>query len=231
MSSPTPRRRPSPAVYRRRRLVALLLALIVVAAIVAGIWAVVAQPWRSNATETPVVSPSPSASASADAAASAPADAETPAAAEESAAPDDAAAADGAPACNAGDVTVEGATSKESYASGENPEFSITLTNTSDADCTINVGTSAQSFTVTSGSDTWWRSTDCQAEPSDMIVTLAAGQTVSSAEALSWDRTRSSVDTCDSADRAQAPGNGASYHLAVEIGGISANGTTQFFLN
>lgn len=213
---------------------ALVLALIVVGAIVAGIWVVVAQPWRGNAAETSAVTPSPSVSKSVEASPSASAASQAPAeedAPDEDAAADDAVAADGAPACNAGDVTVEGSTSQESYGSDQNPEFSLTLTNTGDADCTINVGTSAQSFTVTSGSDTWWRSTDCQAKPSDMIVTLAAGQTVSSAETLSWDRTRSSVDTCDSGDRPRAPGSGASYHLAVEIGGIAANGTTQFFLN
>jgi hypothetical protein len=64
--------------------------------------------------------------------------------------------------------------------------------------CLINVGTATQSFVITSGSDTWWRSTDCQSESSDQVVQLAPGQTVSSVTPLTWDRTRSSVDTCAS---------------------------------
>ena len=83
---------------------------------------------------------------------------------------------------------------------------------------------------ITSGSDTWWRSTDCQSEPSDMVVLLTAGQTVSSASPLTWDRTRSAVGTCDDETRPRAPGGGASYHLAVEIGGVAATETTQFLL-
>ncbi|MNY65604.1 hypothetical protein D3C86_2028970 [compost metagenome] len=94
----------------------------------------------------------------------------------------------------------------------------------------MNVGTSAQSFTVTSGDDIWWRSTDCQSEPSDMIVLIGAGQTVSSAAPLTWDRTRSAVGTCADGNRPMAPGGGASYHLSVEIGGIASTEPKQFLL-
>jgi hypothetical protein len=94
----------------------------------------------------------------------------------------------------------------------------------------MNVGTSAQVFTITSGTDTWWRSTDCQKEPSDTVVVLAADQTVKSAVPLTWDRTRSSVSTCASANRPRAPGGGATYHLAVEIGGITSTEDAQFLL-
>lgn len=129
------------------------------------------------------------------------------------------------------DVLVEAITDKETYGSGERPQFSIRLTNSSDVACTLNVGTSQQVFTVTSGSDVWWHSTDCQTEPSDMVVTLAAGQTVASAAPLEWDRTRSSVKTCGDASRQNAPGGGASYHLSVEVGGIAGVDSAQFFLN
>ena len=81
-----------------------------------------------------------------------------------------------------------------------------------------------------SGDDVWWRSTDCQSEPSDMIVLIGAGQTVSSATPLTWDRTRSAVGTCTDGSRPHAPGGGASYHLSVEIGGISSTEPQQFLL-
>ena len=93
--------------------------------------------------------------------------------------------------------------------------------------CLINVGTATQSFVITSGSDTWWRSTDCQSESSDQVVQLAPGQTVSSVTPLTWDRTRSSVDTCASA-RPQAPAG--YFHLSVSIGGIEAADTKVFQL-
>ena len=97
-------------------------------------------------------------------------------------------------------------------------------------DCTLNVGTTTQVFAVTSGDDVWWRSTDCQSEPSDMIATLAAGQTVSSVTPVVWDRTRSSVSTCGTANRPVAPGGGASYHVTVEIGGVPAVASKQILL-
>ena len=61
---------------------------------------------------------------------------------------------------------------RQTYATGQNPLLSIKLTNNGTTDCTLNVGTSTQVFTITSGGDTWWRSTDCQTEPSDMVVLL-----------------------------------------------------------
>ena len=131
--------------------------------------------------------------------------------------------------CSPADITVEALTDKGEYGQGENPQLSIRLTNTSANACTMNVGTSAQSFTVTSGSDVWWRSTDCQSEPSDMEVTLAAGQQVTSAAPLTWDRTRSSVSSCGG-ERPFAPGGGATYHLSVSIGGIPSSGTVSFIL-
>ena len=132
--------------------------------------------------------------------------------------------------CVASDIEVVALADKESYADGENPQLSIQLTNIGARDCTLNVGTTTQSFTVSSGDDTWWRSTDCQTEPSDMIVLLTAGQTVASASPLTWDRTRSSVDTCQDPNRQRAPGGGASYHLRVEIGGIPSTETKQLLL-
>ncbi|MFG6402206.1 hypothetical protein [Microbacterium sp. P04] len=230
MSGTTRGRKHSPAVYRRRRLVVLLFAALVIAAVV---WLLVAQPWRSVAAAlaepdaTPTTSASPASSA---------ADTPAPAASEpvpeepaDAATPDPSLTPTAEP-CVPGNLLVEAVTDKASYASGENPQLSIRLTNQSASDCTLNVGTSAQAFEVSSGSDVWWRSTDCQSEPSDMIVLLTAGQQVTSATPLTWDRTRSSVDTCTS-DRPQATGGGATYHLRVAIGGLSSANTAPFQLN
>lgn len=217
------RRRQSPAVYRRRRLAAGLLALLVIGLVV---WLVAAPPWRSVPTaQTTPDSAAPSTAAAPSSAASTPSTSSSPV---PSATPTQSAAT-GPVECSAADLTVEALSDKSEYGQGENPQLSIRLTNTSANPCTLNVGTSAQSFTVTSGTDVWWRSTDCQSEPSDLEVTLAAGQVVTSAAPLTWDRTRSSVSTCD-AERPYAPTGGATYHLSVSIGGIPSTGTASFIL-
>lgn len=128
------------------------------------------------------------------------------------------------------DVEVKAVTDAESYADGASPKLSISLTNKGARDCTIDVGSTTQVFTVSSGSDVWWRSTDCQENPSSMIATLTAGSTVVSKEPVVWDRTRSSVETCAQENRQRAPGGGSSYHVGVSIGGFPSATTTQILL-
>lgn len=132
--------------------------------------------------------------------------------------------------CVDGNIQVVAVTDATSYRSGVLPKLSIELSNTGSVACTMNVGSSQQSFTITSGRDVWWRSTDCQSESSEMIVTLEAGQKVSTQTPIEWRRERSSVSTCESDSRPRAPGGGASYHLAVSIGGFDSARTKQFFL-
>lgn len=225
--------RPSRAVYRRRRLV-LLTGIVVVAALI--VWLFVAQPWAGAsdeagasidapaASETPLEAPSDP-----DAAATPPPEADPGSEPE----PDDSDTPEPAPtgpvACVAADILVEALTDKVTYAAGEQPQLSIQLTNRGDA-CTLNVGTTQQKLTVMSGGDTWWRSTDCQSEPSDMEVLIGAGETVKSGVPVVWERVRSSPSTCDDPNRPVAPGSGASYHVSVEIGGIASRSTQQILL-
>jgi len=233
MSGDSSRRRHSPAVYRRRRIV-LLVALV---AVVALVWLLIAQPWRGAAAESPAPKPSATRAAATDLpvpGTATPSGTPTPEQTAD-AAPEPTAAASPeatptAKPCVARDIAVEALSDQDTYEPGQNPQLSIQLTNNGASDCTLNVGTSGQSFTIMSGTDVWWRSTDCQTEPSDMIVLLAAGQTVASAAPLTWDRTRSSVGTCADGGRQNAPGGGASYHLSVEIGGISSTQSTQILL-
>lgn len=226
MSTPGSKKQ-SPAVYRRRRIVLLVAVLVIVAAV----WLAIAQPWRgwsfgvepssspsstptsTGATELPVPTdetPTPGATTPA------PTEGETP--------------APGATPCVGTDIQVVALTDQGEYASGQNPQLGIQLTNSGATDCTLNVGTTTQIFTVSSGNDVWWRSTDCQTEPSDMVVLLTAGQTVTSAAPIAWDRTRSAVGTCQDTNRPLAPGGGASFHLRVAIGGIESAESKQFLL-
>ena len=228
--------RQSAAVYRRRRIVLLGGLIVVLAAIGIGVWLLLAQPWASAATEstpkpTPTTSstastPTPGTGASPDAEASNP---QLP----PDEAPEDVPDASQTPAivaCQAKDIEVKAVADAESYADGVLPKLSISLTNRGSSDCTLDVGSSMQSITVSSGSDVWWRSTDCQQNPSSMIATLTAGTTVTSKEPVTWDRTRSSVETCEQENRQRAPGGGASYHVAVSIGGFASVSTQQILL-
>lgn len=193
--------------------------ILLVAAIGVGAWLLIAQPWAAGGTapkpsaspsETPTTPPTPGTESPTPG----PSSEQTPAIV----------------ACEAKDVEVTAVTDAETYAAGVLPQLSISLTNKSTQDCTIDVGSTTQVFTVSSGSDVWWRSTDCQENPSSMIATLTAGTTVTSKDPVTWDRTRSSVETCDQENRQRAPGGGASYHVEVSIGGFTSPTSTQILL-
>jgi len=134
-------------------------------------------------------------------------------------------------ACDPANVKVEAVTDKGSYATDENPELSLSVTNTGTTPCTLNAGTSTQVFTITSGADVYWKSTDCQSDPQDAEVTLEPGVAVSTKTPLEWDRTRSSPETCEITEREAVPGDGASYYLTVSIGGVKSADPAQFLLD
>jgi hypothetical protein len=215
--------RHSAAVYRRRRLVLLIGLILAVAVIGVSVWLLIARPWADTASgPAPTSSATPSKTPSS-----------TPSSGTESPSPSPSPSGEATPAivaCAAKDIEVAAVTDSDSYASGVAPRLSISLTNKGASDCTIDVGSTTQVFTVSSGSDVWWRSTDCQENPSSMIATLAAGTTVTSKEPVTWDRTRSSVETCDQENRQRAPGGGSSYHVEVSIGGFKSLTTTQILL-
>ncbi|MDQ4215463.1 hypothetical protein [Microbacterium capsulatum] len=220
----TPRH--SAAVYRRRRIVVLGAVLLLLVALVAVVWAMVARGSAGPAPKPTVTSASPSPTRTTPAATPSPSPSGTAA---PTPAPTSTVAAGPVPCTNA-DVKVKAVTDHDSYSADQSPRLSISLTNTGSKDCTMNVGTAKQSFTITSGSDTWWRSTDCQQNPSDAIQTIKAGATVSSSAPIVWDRTRSSVATCAATDRQRAPGGGAAYQLKVSIGGFDSATPVQFLL-
>ncbi|WP_337001880.1 MULTISPECIES: hypothetical protein [unclassified Microbacterium] len=215
-------RRRSAAVYRRRRMVVIGGLVLLVAAIGVGVWLLIAQPWAAAQS-----APKPTPSATTESTPTA------PPTIDDTASPSPDATTDEAPAiaaCEAKDIEVTAVTDSDTYAAGVLPQLSISLTNKGAKDCTIDVGSTTQVFTVSSGADVWWRSTDCQENPSSMIATLTAGTTVVSKEPVTWDRTRSSVETCAQENRQRAPGGGASYHVAVSIGGFASVTTAQILL-
>jgi len=135
--------------------------------------------------------------------------------------PEAATAVDGA-ACDPSAVQVAAITDATTYATGVLPQLSLSLTNIGTTDCVINAGNATQVFTVMSGTDVYWSSTDCQTNPIDAEVTLKPGVVMPLATPITWDRTRSAVDTCQAESRTAVPSGGASYYLHVAVDGIEA---------
>ncbi|WP_435080283.1 hypothetical protein [Clavibacter michiganensis] len=222
MSSTSPGGRPSAAVYRRRR----LLALLVVVAVIAVVVIIVSNLGRGTAeTAAPGATPSADAAAgdSGDAAAE-PAPDPSPSA---SASAGTETNADGS--CAAGQLTVTPVTDAASYKAGVLPKLSFTVTNTGMEPCTANLGTTTQVFTISSGSDVYWKSTDCQTGAEDAEVELAA-RTPQTSSPFEWSRQRSSTTTCQEKQRPAVPAGGATYTLSVEVAGVKSAEPKSFLL-
>ncbi|RFA10402.1 hypothetical protein B7R54_15200 [Subtercola boreus] len=224
MTTPRPRRH-SPKVYRRRRAV-LLLGLL---AVVVVVLLIILKPGSGSGSPSvgnqqaavPNASTSPTGGSAPDVAGAAAPEAAAGAAT-------DGAATDGSAACAAGNITVTAITDASSYAAGSLPQLSFSIVNTGSSPCTINAGTSKQVYTITSGTEVYWLSTDCQSDPSDTPAMLEPGVVVTSTP-FAWNRVRSSPSTC-SGTQAAVPAGGASYHLTVSVDGIASAATTQFIL-
>jgi hypothetical protein len=196
-----------PSVYWRRR----LLLLVVLVAVVIVVILILVRP-GSGGTKTPTggqTSGQPGSSSS----------------------PSVSAGAGGsAAACDPSVISLTAVTDATSYAAGVKPQLSMTIANTGSSACTIDVGTDAQVYMITSGSDQIWSSADCQTNKTALKQVLEPG----AAKALSttpfaWDRTRSSTTTC-TGTRPAVTGGGASYHLNVKLGELASKSSKQFLL-
>lgn len=139
-------------------------------------------------------------------------------------------AADPETPCAPGVVTVEAITDAGDYIAGQQPLLSLSVTNTGTTACTFAVGADVQKYTITSGTEQIWTSTDCQAAATPESRVLEPGVALATTPFI-WDRTRSDPAACESTERAPVTGGGASYHLAVAINGVESADTKQFLLN
>lgn len=206
----TPAGRQSPQVYRRRRLLVLIGLIAVIVAVVL----IIVRPGSSQGDDrgaTPSTSPTT-----------------TPATSNPTTIPTEPTAADGDP-CSPEKILVEAVTDKSAYEAAEQPQLSVTITNTGKNICVLNAGTAQQIFTIKSGEELYWTSTDCQVDAIDAEVSLTPGTPISSAVPIIWDRTRSTPETCDG-PRETVPAGGASYHLSVSVDGFESAESKQFQL-
>jgi hypothetical protein len=142
--------------------------------------------------------------------------------------PSAAARKDGA-VCDTDQIELTPVLDKRVYAAGEDPQVAMSIKNTGSNSCHMDLGSAQQVLTITSGTEQYWSSKDCQTGGTDQDVTLKAGQELTT-PAIAWDRTRSSTTTCDAA-RAAVTAGGASYHLQVAVGEISSAESVQFVLS
>ncbi len=199
--------RASAATFRRRRIIALA----VLAALIIIIWAVVSSiaswfgaTFGGDGTPTPMATDGSSITAGT--------------------------------ACAPADISVVGivanaaGSSQSAFASDINPYFGYQITNNSAADCTFDVGALTTFYKVTSGTETIWTSEQCDRTTlTAMPMVLKAGQMTPS-DLGEWFAVYSSVKGCGS-EQNKVKADGASYHLDVSVGGVSAKDTVQFLLN
>ncbi len=131
-------------------------------------------------------------------------------------------------ACNPELISISPVTDKGEYGSGQQPMISMSIVNDGAVACVMDVGTDMQVYEITSGTELYWKSTDCQVEKTPQKVALEPG-TPQTTTPIPWDRTRSSESTCKS-DRPPVTAGGASYHLTVHLGDLKSEKTAQFLL-
>lgn len=208
MSSPQRNsKKPTPEIYRRRRIAALIVLVVFVALVWAGVSAVIGF-----------------INGGSDGANSADGQDQGAVVVEEG------------EVCPPGTVIVEATvgtadgTNQLSFAAEETPYIWFALTNSNPVDCTFNAGAKVQYFTILSGDQTIWSSKDCdRTQLEDAMMTLKAGETISSTP-QPWEKVFSSSTGCG-ADEAPVITGGASYHLKVEVNGEISKNTQQFVLN
>lgn len=200
---PGARRRPSPAVYRRRRLVVFGALLVVVALLVGGVVAIgsaLAGSPAPQATGTPEASQGPTQDAAPTAAASASPPAKP------------------TPVCDFNLMTVAAKTDKAAYGADEKPMLTMTITNGGSAPCEVNVGTSQMEYLVMSGADRIFSSKDCQTGGVDLIKTIQPGK--SETANFPWQRNRT-LEGC-AAINAKPGAGGAYYTFEARLGNKSS---------
>lgn len=201
-------RRPSPEVFRRRRIAAALVLAVVVGLVWAGVSAI--SSWLGGSSSTQLLLPDGMAESSV--------------------------VVEPGQMCPPGTVVVEAQVGNSSgqnmtaFAADETPHVWFTLTNTNSVDCTFNAGAKVQYFTIQSGDQDIWSSAQCARDTlEDGNIVLPAGETMSSSPSP-WEKVFSSNSGCG-ADQSPVTTGGASYHLKVAVSGELSTNDQQFVLN
>ncbi|WP_344684998.1 MULTISPECIES: hypothetical protein [Actinomycetes] len=227
MASPGPRRMPrrqSAAVYRRRRLVVGALLLVVLV----GLW------WAGSAIFALLVDEDPhdpTAQQEDDTEGGSGSESDSDEGSDEGAASEEDPDADseedsdaGSDAdtddvpeghCAPGDIRVIADTDDAEYSAAVAPLLILTVQNVGDEDCTLDVGTAEQEFTVSHAGREVFTTTECGGEADSYELTMEPGQ--QERAQLSWPRSDSSASCTEPVEL--EPG---AYELTVSLGGITS---------
>ncbi|WP_026530013.1 hypothetical protein [Haematomicrobium sanguinis] len=198
----------SPAVYRRRRLVAGIAILVILALLVAGGIALAKMIGGNSAKNDGDASSQAQPTSSTGNQSGDP-----------SAAAEDPPTAD-PNSCQPDKIEVSASTDAASYPADKNPVLTLTVKNNNSVDCTINVGTTQQEFQIFSGDDRIFSSADCQADPVDLEKTIPPGK--SETANFTWERNRTAPG-CQPVQAVPLPGT---YKLTVRLGDIQSEPAT-----
>ncbi|KHL03006.1 hypothetical protein [Sinomonas humi] len=224
------RGKPSPAVYRRRRLVVGTLLALVLVAIGGGAWALVrgsnqpAAAGRTSEDGGPVAAATSSSGASPEASSAlptaTPSAAPTAASATSSGTAGSTAEPTSTPTptvtCDPAKFALTASTDKQVYGPTENPVLTLKVTNQNSIPCTLNVGTSQMEYLIVSGADRIFDSKDCQNGSADLLKTLAPG--ASETANFPWPRVRS-TEGCKAVSVKPLPGT---YVLTTSLGPLDS---------
>lgn len=106
------------------------------------------------------------------------------------------------PTCSDDDIEVAVTTDKQTYAAGENPKITMAIKNKSGTACVRDIGSGANTVTISSGGHHAWSSDDCEPGQVSNDQLLPAG---GKAEAtVTWERKLSAPGCSGEASAAQA---------------------------
>lgn len=183
--------RPDPSTFRRRRIVALLIALILLGAIVAGAWALKNR-FFPSAASTPDPSPSESTGPSE----------------EDLANPTD---------CAAESLALSIDLAADSLPAGQPANIPVTIENTGEVPCIVDVGKDALTLTINSGDDDVWSSRHCSGglpEERRLLLDLDSKDTT----VVAWGGDRSKKGCPDDQEKAKS----GTYRVKVSLESGSA---------
>lgn len=124
--------------------------------------------------------------------------------------------------CDEAGIKVTAAVDKPAYGPEEQPILTLQVTNSGQAPCDINVGTSQMEYQITSGDDIIYNSKNCQLDPVDLVKNLAPGESESAN--MVWKVNRNAPDC---AGVVSDPGRGgATYALVATLGKWSSEKVT-----
>ncbi|MGW8397790.1 hypothetical protein ACWGLP_14025 [Streptomyces lydicus] len=127
------------------------------------------------------------------------------------------------PNCTSPDVELVLKSVKESYARDKKPKFELTVKNTGDAACKVDLGQKAAVLTITdtAGDDRVWASNDCPSGTAPALLQVPADGSVK--RTVEWDR-RASGPQCATPSSAGVPAG--KYLIEAKVPGLKTAHTS-----